>query len=284
MAQVGEQEIRTEFVDRVLKGFAEAAYKFKQACTIASTNGWKNAFYRETNSALSGPNGNGIRLLPRGANFPQASVEWTRIDSYIEKYGLEDNIFWEDILTDDIEVQARTMFRIAEGVTKAVDDQIYSQLKTDAGNTIQVATGLYWDGTSGAIIDVMMNAKQLIAEANYDPSDLMMFISPKDHRSIVNYLASKGAQFPSIGEDMARNGRAGNIAGISLVISNSVTASEALIVKPRICAIWRAAVPLTTEVITDPYKSVKIRAVEMGVTQVTDPSAVVRIKGTQGAF
>jgi len=53
------------------------------------------------------------------------------------------------------------------------------------------------------------------------------------------------------------------------------------VVVPQICATWKEAVPLTSTVIADPYKGVTIRAVEIGVTQVTDPKAIVLIKNTQ---
>jgi hypothetical protein len=286
MVQVGESELRKEYVDGMVKGFAEAQYKFKQAVTISSTNAWLNTFYQETPTVLTAATGNAVKGIPRGAAFPQASVEWTKQESWVNKYGAEDNIFWEDILTDDVDVQARTIFRITEMVVKAVDDEIWSVLANGGSfatliNGFRIDQDKYWNGLSGAVIDNLMYAKQLIAEDNYDTSDLMAFISPRDHRSIVSWLSGKGAQFPSVGEDMARNGRVGSLAGIRLVVSNSVTTSQALVVKPKICATWKEAVPLQSELVTDPYKSVKVRVVELGTTQLTDPSAVCLITGTQ---
>lgn len=283
--QTGTASLRAEVVDKTIKGFATATYKFKQAVNISSTNAWKNTYFREASGALTGATGNAIKGLPRGANFPQAVVTWEEVTARLQKYGLEDNIYWEDILTDDIDVQARTMMRIAEGVVKAVDDEIYSVLsEADSPSnihTILIAQTKHWNGTSGAIIDDLMQAKQMISQYNYDTSNLMAFINPRDHRSIVNWLAGKGAQFPSIGEDMANNGRVGKLAGIQLIVSNSVAASRALIVVPKICATWKEAQPLTTEVTTDPFKSVRIRAVEMGITQLTDPKAVCFIRNTE---
>lgn len=284
--QVGKTNLRKEVVDEIIKGFATAAYKFKQAVTISPTSAWTNIYYRENPTALSGPTGNAIRGIPRGANFPQAVVNWEKVSSVIEKYGLEDNIFWEDILSDDIAIQARTMFRIAEGVAKAVDDQIWavlteSQVATNI-NGFTVGSTLHWSGTSAAIINDLMRAKQLISENNYSTENLMCFLSPKDHRSVVQYLAGKGAQFPTIGNDVASNGRVGKLVGIDLIQSNSVTASFALVVVPKICATWKELVPLTTDITTDPYKSVRIRSVEQGVCQLTDPKAVCLIANTQG--
>lgn len=281
--QVGTADMRTIVYDKTVKGFAEAMYKFKQAVTISPTSAWKNYFYRETSTALSGPSGNAIKGVPRGAAFPQAVVSWEKVSTVIEKYGLEDNIHWEDILSDDVDVRTRTLYRIAEGVTKAVDDEIFNTLSEDLSvSSIQSVTCTAgWDQSSAAIIDNLMHAKQLIGTYNYPTEGLMVFINNKDHRSIVNYLAEKGAQFPQIGNDMATNGKVGNLVGMQLVVSNSVPASYALVVVPKICGTWKEMVPLQTTTKEDPYKSLTVRAVEMGVTQLTDPKAVVLIKNTQ---
>ena len=285
--QTGTASLRKEVVDSVIKGRADAEYKFKQAVTISKTNAWKNTFFREDTTVLSGASGNNTKGIPRGAAFPQAIVTWEEVSKRIEKYGLEDFVLWEDILTNDIDVQRRTMFRIAEGVVKAVDDEIWDILtESQSPSAIQSVTltgGQTWDASSAAIIDDLMNAKQLIGEKNYNTSNLMCFISERDHRSVVNYLAEKGAQFPSIGTQAARNGRIGALAGINFVVSNSVTASFALVVVPKVVGTWKQAVALSTDVEVDPYKGTRIRSVEMGVTQLTDPSAAVLIINTQSA-
>ena len=99
----------------------------------------------------------------------------------------------------------------------------------------------------------------------------------------MNYIAGKGAQFPDFGNEVARNGNAGKLAGVGIIVSNSVSASNALVVVPQVCATWKELVPLQTTIITDEYRAVTIRAVEEGITQLTDPSAVIRIFGTQKA-
>ena len=286
--QVGDVALRKEVVDAAIKGIGKATYKFKQAVSISTTNAWKNYFYREASAALTGPTGNAIKGIPRGANFPQAVVKWEKVPTWIEKYGIEDNIYWEDILTNDIDVQGRTLFKIAEGVAKAVDDEIWDVLTEGRSPTnihsvtiTQSGTVDSWDTASAAIIDDLMHAKQKIGTYDYPTNNLMCFISLKDHRSIVKFLADSGAQFPSLGTEVARNGRIGKLAGITLVESNSVTASFALVVVPKLCATWKAAVPLQTNVEVDPFRSTRIRAVEMGVTQLTTPKAVCLIVNTQ---
>jgi hypothetical protein len=283
----GQQEVRGTFYDKVVKQIAAQTYKFKQAVSVVPTSAWKNFFFREDTTVLTGQTGNAIGGIPRGAEFPQASANWTLIQSTIKKYGLEENIPYEDLISDEIDVRDRTLIKIAAGVAKAVDDEIWDTLTENrvpvAIQSITLGLNYEWDSSSAAIIDDLLQAKQLISEQNYDTEDLMAFVSPKDYRRIMNYLAEKGAQFPSVAAGVATNGVQGSVAGITLVTSNSVTASWALVVVPKRCGNWKELVALQTTTKEDPYKSLTIRAVEMGVTQLTDPKAVVLIKNTQAA-
>lgn len=284
--QVGTANVRAQIFDGVVKGFATQSYKFKQAVTVSSTGAWKNYFFRESPDALTSPTGNNIRGIPRGAAFPQAVVQWERVLATIEKYGLEDNIHWEDLISNDIDVRDRTLFRIAEGVVRSVDDAIWAGLGgTGVVSGIQSfsVVNRSWNDSSAAIIQNLMRAKRLIGEKNYDTSNLMLFVNQRDHASIVGYLADKGAQFPTIGADMASNGRAGSIVGMQIVVSNSVSASNALVVVPKVCGTWRELVPLQTNTTEDWGKSARVRAMEWGTLQLTDPSAVCLIIGTQSA-
>lgn len=280
----GSADIRTLTFDKIVKGFAMATYKFKQILTISSTNSIYNYFYREQNTALSSPTGNNIKGIPPGAAFPQAYQLYERILATANKYGLEANILWEDILADDVDIRNRTLARIAEGVAKAVDDQIFIDLGgTGTVGSIQSFSiiGREWDQSSAAIFDDIGRAKQLIATQNYPISDLVLFVSPKDERSIMSYLGNKGAQWTNVGSDVVLNGATKQINGTTIIVSNSVTASNALLVVPKRCATWKELYPITTVTNEDPYKSVMVRAAEFGVTELTDPLCVVRIFGTQ---
>ena len=234
---------------------------------------------------MTGPTGNAIKGIPRGANFPQAVVNWEEKSAVIEKYGLEDNIMWEDIRTNDINVQDRTLFRISEGVAKAVDDEIWDELTESqtpvATQSVTIANGWEWDTASAQIIDDLMFCKQLIGVKNYPTNKLMCFISEKDHRSIVKFVTDSGAQFDRLGDETARNGRVQGLAGIKFIVSNSVTASHALVVVPKLCATWKQSFPLSTDLKVDPFRSTRIRAVEEGVTLLTDPQACVLLINTQ---
>lgn len=286
--QVGSISLRSEVVDKAVKQVAARQYKFKQAVAISSTSAWKNTFHREETDIPSGQTGNAFKGIPRGANFPQYALSWEEISVRITKFGAEDNILWEDILSDDIPVQARTIIKLTSGVTKAVDDHIWDKLTEDRGmdgviSSFSITGYRHWDNASAAILDDLMHASRLIAEANYDVSDLMCFISPYDKQSIMTYLADKGAQWPSIATGVAKNGVIGQLAGITLIESNSVSASYALVVKPKICATWRQLVPLKSWTTEDPGRSLRVRIVEEGALELTDPKCCVLIANTKAA-
>ena len=290
----GTVGIRKEVIDSMVKQTAARSYKFKQAVAIIPTSAWKNTFFREDLTVLTGQSGNAIKGIPRGANFPQATVDWEEVSVRIIKHGMEDNIAWEDILSDDINVQAMTIIRLTEAVVKSVDDDIWDSLTQGVhlGPTLQdsniviqsfaLATGYEWDSGSAAIIDNLMRASEEIStNGNYDVSNLMCFVHPYDKRQIMNYLADKGAQWSPIATDIATNGRIAKVAGVTIVESNSVSTSFALVVKPKTCATWKELVSLRSTTVDDPYKSLKIRVVEEGVLELTDPKAVVIIKNTR---
>ncbi|KKN36377.1 hypothetical protein LCGC14_0774150 [marine sediment metagenome] len=289
--EVGTKGLRTEVVNKVIKGRADATYKFKQAVTIVRTSAWRNQFFREDPDILDDPDGNSVKGIPRGGNFPQAVVQWEKIDSYLEKYGLEAYILFEDERTNDINTIKRTLFRITERVIKSVDDEIWAKLSEadENGNPItqvdiqSVTLGAgdgKWDQASAAILDNIGMGRQLIAEKNYDTSNLLLYVNPKDHRSIVNYMAEKGAQWTSVGEDMIKNGRTRKIGGVQLVLSNSVAISYALMVIPKVCGNWVENLALQSDLQKEAFKGTRVRVAEIGVTQVTDPKTCVIFKNT----
>jgi len=283
--QVGSVSLRAEIVDKIVKAAAKPLYKFKQAVLISSTNAWKNTFFRQDPAVLTGGTGNLTKGIPRGANFPQASVSVVEVYAHIEKYGLEDSIMYEDILFNDIAMQDRTLFKLAEGVTKAVDDEIWDKLtesqSPSAIQSVTMAAGFEWDTASAQIVDDLMFAKQVIGVANIATGRLDCYISEKDHRSIVKFVTDSGAQFDKLGETAAVNGRVQGLAGMRFIVSNSVTASYALVVVPKLCATWKAAVPLQSDTQNDPFRSTRIRVVEMGVTQLHEPMSCVLMINTQ---
>ena len=276
--------LRAEDFDSMVKGFALQAFKMKPLLMESSSSAWIETYYRETATELSGGTEEAVRGVPRLAQFPHGEVQWTKVQSYIEKYGMEGVISWEDAMQSNIDVIARTLLRIGRAVAYAVDTQIYSVLSPSAGNTYAITAGNEWDSATPAnrdpIYDIL-RAKRELADDNFDPNvNGVLVVSPTDYvnllrnTKVVNNPAFKAA-------DVVANGVVGQICGLRIVESIVVTADEALVLIAKECGTWKSAAGITTHTIEDKGIKYTIRAYEMGVAQVTTPNAICKITNTQ---
>lgn len=280
----GEQDIRAEQFEKMVKGFALQEFKMKQLVMVSTANAWIETYYRETATELTGGLGSAVKGIPRLANFPYGEPSWTKVQSYIEKYGMECILSWEDALTSNIDVIARTLLRISRAVAYAVDLQIYAALSGAAGNTIAITAGYEWDSATVANRDPiqnLLNAKKELYIDNFDPdgNETFLCVSPKGYADLLgNSKVVNNPTFKSA--DVVTNGVVGKLCGLKIIVSNVVTADQALVAIAKECGTWKSASALS--VFTVPDKGVKytIRAYEMGVCQVTTPNAICTITNT----
>jgi len=68
--------------------------------------------------------------------------------------------------------------------------------------------------------------------------------------------------------------------GLNILVSNSVSADEALVLEGRVAATYREAEAMKTLVKKEEGIKYTLRAWEIGVPFVTDPSAIVKIDNT----
>lgn len=283
---VGQAELRAENIERMVKGFALQEFKFKQIVMQSNSNSWQESYYQETAADLTAKGTRSIKGVPRLANFPYGEASWTKKSAYMEKYGLEGVISWEDEKTNNIDVIARTLLRIARGVAKSVDDEIWNVLSESQSpstiNSVSITAGNEWDSATVANRDPVqdiLNAIKEISIDNYDPysNETFLLVSPTDFAN----LLGNNKFLNMYKEEVARNGRVGRILNTTVIVSNSVTADYAMVVVGKICGTWKAAAPLTVVTIEDPGIKKTIRAWEVGVTQLTNPEAVCLISNTQ---
>lgn len=280
----GTVGLRKEVVDAFLKGFAPNKYVMKQAVAIDSTSANKNTFWRADPDVLTANTGNSGAGLVRGEAFPQLTTEFQEIDAYLIKYGQKENVYWEDIRSNNINVIKRTLEKLAEKVIYDVDTKIYNVL-SDSGTpvdiqSVTITNGQYWDAASATVIDDLMFGQQLIGEKNYDTANLMIFVNHKTFRAMNNYIYEKGAQAPSAGDAVAKNGRVAKIAGVGqIIVNNVVPSSQALMVVPKKCGTWKSSFALTSATKDEAFTGTTVSICEEGTTQLTDPDAVVLFLG-----
>ncbi len=285
-SQVAQTQLEGENISRAVKGFALKKFKMRQVLTINSSDKWTETYYRETAAELTA-NGEtyNIKGVARGAAFPHVDPSWTKIQSIHIKFAAEASIFIEDKLLDAIDVQKRSTIRVGRSIANSSDLYIYSELSGATGIGTGAA-GATWDNTVVSDrdpIDDILAGIQNLDESNYDALENgFLLVSPKDYRSLIgNAKVINNPSFKTA--DVVSNGRVGQIAGLTIIKSTSVTADEAMIIVGQQAATWKSAVPMRSNVDTQTHWGVKdvLQSYEIGHVQVTDPAAIYVITNTQ---
>ncbi len=190
----------------------------------------------------------------------------------------------EDILTDTINVQARSAFKIAQSIANAIDLKIYNDLTTKTGTAGTVSAVAPWDASAEASrkpIEDILRGIQKITENNYDAkAGGVLLVNPHDYASLM--MNSKVINNPSFKTaDVVSNGVVGQIAGLTIVESTTVTDDEAMIIIRSRTATWMSVVGLTSAIIIKPGISTTIRSWEIGLMKITDPLTIYTIEGTE---
>ena len=279
--ETGAESLRAITYDNTVKQLAKYAYKFKQLVSVVPTGTWKDKFRRETLTIPAGISGNDTAGIPRGADFPNAVISWEQVTATIKKFGLEIQIDYEDIISSDFDQKDRMLQRLVEGIAKSVDTEICNILTesytVSATQSATVSKGR-WNESSGQIVkDIATMIKKV--KAYYDNADnFALVVHPDVAVEIMSYVYEKGSQAPTLGAQMALNGKITDLAGASIITSNVMNASYALLVVPQRCATWNELVALGTDTISKKYKGDTITGCEMGTTKLTDPKAVVQMQ------
>ena len=277
---IGEIDIRGENIERAVKGFANKMYKLKQVLLNEGSSNWTESYYRETNTPLTAGGNRDIKDVARGALPPELHPSWTKVSTIQKKFMGQVTIFYEDLKTNAINTQARSLFRCAEAIVNAEELYIYAQLTAATSTSGVVAAIDDWDSATIAnrspIDDILIGIGAMTTN-HYDvKQNGFLLVKPVDYASLLRN--SKVINNPSFKTaDVVSNGVVGQICGLKIIESTSVDADEAMIVMGNRAATWKQVVPLTSAIIDDPGVSIKIRCWEMGHIQITDPQALYTI-------
>jgi len=280
MATIGDYDVKGENIERAVKGFANKLYKLKPILLNQSSDKWTETYYRESSTPLSAGGNRNVNDVARGALPPEVHPSWTKTSTTQKKFMAQELVFYEDKVTDAIDVQARTMFRVAEAITNAVDTYIYAQLTAVGGTSGVVTAADDWNSVTVANRDSIGDILIGIGAMGMNHYDVLtngyLLLSPRNYASllrdtrVVNNPSFKTA-------DVVSNGVVGEICGLKIVQSTNVDEDEAMIIMGNRAATWKSVVGLSTTVIEDQGVSNKIRAWEMGHIQITDPMAIYTI-------
>ena len=277
---IGEIDIRGENIERAVKGFANKLYKLDQILLKQSSSNNSENYYRETNTPLSAGGNRNVNDVARGALPPELHPSWTKVTTYHKKFMGQALIFYEDLLTNAINTQARTAFRVAEAIVNAKDLYIYTMLTAATSTSGVVAAADDWDSTTiqnrDPIGDILIGIGAMTTN-NYDvKSNGYLLIKPVDYASLIrNDKVINNPSFKTA--DVVSNGKVGQICSLTIIESTNVSADECMIVMGQRAATWKGVVGLKSAIIIDQGVSIKIRSWEMGHIQITDPQALYTI-------
>ena len=283
-AKVGETVVFGENISRVVKVFAQKKFKLKPLLMNVKSSNWTETYLKEDPTILTASGTRNIKGIGRLSEFPTVERSWTKVSADHFKYGDTGIISMEDILTDQINVVARTMNGIAESIVNRVDIAIYAALTAETNTSGTVAAVAAWDATAGSTqnpINDILRGIQAIDENNYDALEGgTLLLNPHDHASLMQN--SKVINNPSFKTaDVVSNGRVGQIAGLTIVKTTSVTDDEAMIIINQRAATWQEVVGITAETEKKPGVSTTITSWTIGQIQITDPKAIYTITGTE---
>ena len=292
-SKVEGQYIRGLEIDKVIKGIAEVEYSFKDDLEVSSTPGDSIRWYQETFGDLTATSPMRVANVAALTPFVTLEKDWTRNTSYTRKYGAEGFISDEDIRTADIDVLARSLWALVRAITKQTDTRILNivtQNFADPGNTgISAAVNMVtssgaWSvqATCDPIRDLLEAQKAIYVSGGYNASSPTVWLSPQDHVNLKNWIIStKGSSIPQFSSAQIEKGAVMQLLGMNIKVSPNVTADKAVMLIPKLCATWKTAQGLTSDVTTNPGIGKRIRVWEDGEAILTAPKAVCFISNTQ---
>ncbi len=279
---VGKKDIRGENIERAIRGLSNKRFRLKGLLLNQSSSTWTETYYSEDVSILTASATRNIKEVGRLSDFPNVDPSWTKNQAPHIKYADQTVISMEDNLTNAIDVQGRSLFKLAEGIANAVDAAIYAALTAQLSTSGTVAALKKWDSSTVSerdpITDLLIGI-QAMDENNFDALDGgRLLITPKNYRDLLSN--SKVINNPSFKTaDVVSNGVVGQLVGLTIVKTTSVTDDECMIIINQRTATWKSVQSMRTAVIDDPGIKITIRAWEIGQIQISAPKAIYTVTG-----
>ena len=276
----GKKDIRGENVERAIRGLSNKRFRLKGLLNNQSSDKWTESFYQETAAILTASGTRNIKEIGRLSDFPNVDVSWTLQQAPHIKYGDQTVISMEDNLTNAIDVQGRSLFKIGESIANSVDAAIYAKLTAETGTSGTVSSVARWDDSTVSLRDPVTDILagiQAMDENNFDALEGgRLLVNPKNYKDLMTN--SKVINNPSFKTaDIVSNGAVAQLVGLTIVKTTSVDADEVMIIINQRTATWKSVVSLRTAIIDDPGIKITIRAWEIGQIQINAPKAIYTI-------
>ena len=294
-----EADIRGLNIDKLVKGFGEIANTFKQYVQVTKTSAREIRWFQKglttatAMNKLDTPTTQGVTTTRISNTSFKArpfvtEQKWQRNTSYIKKYFVESPLIsMEDIKDNDIDVLAGNIRDLVDAVGRKIDLAIYDCLTEGTNGTPNPTTvndtaataGWSVVATADPILD-LLNAKQEIQVAGYNPEGAVCLMNPIEYKELLSFLINvKGSSIPSFSSAAVKNGVVMELLGLKIAVSQNATTTYVVTFVPKRAATWKSFMPLTSATIDEPGIGKKFRVWEEGVAILTDPLAVHVLTG-----
>lgn len=285
----GQAEIRGIDIDKLAKGFADEEIVLKRFVTVSNTSAREIRWYQKTSGFLTATTTTGAATyIQTGEKALPTVIEqsWTRQTSYVKKFFVESPLISEeDIKDSDIDILATNIRDLVRAVEYDVEKHIWNVLTENQTPSLinTNASTAAWDAANGQDpVEDIMEAKMNIRTNGYNPEGGVLFLSPKDHKSLLTWLiTTKGSSIPSFASARVGDGVVMELLGLRVVVSTIVTADKACVAVPNRAVTYKQFEPVTARQIEEVGMGRKVRVWEEGVAILTDPKAVNLITNTQ---
>jgi hypothetical protein len=279
-----EADNRKQTWERDIKGFAKKRYVVKNFLMTQSSSAWNNSFYQKTATSLTGGQSSTVKGIPPGADFPFMERGTTLKNAVILQHGGEGVIYWQDILTSNIAIEAETISDVTDAVVYSVDNICYSTLSENDTpttiNTVAITAGYEWDSDTtqnrDPTVDIAKCIEQITTDRYPIVSSGLGFIAMNEATFTYFITNSKVLNSPllHLAEGNEDNGFVGSFMRLGVYVSPTITNDKVLVGMKKKCGTWKQVQALTVDVIIDPQKKYTIRASEIGTVQLTDPESL----------
>jgi len=283
-----EADLRKEYIDSAVKAVNAEAQRLKVLCVIDSSSSWTESYYRETNAdSTDGGTGSAIKGIPQMAAFPFVEVTETKVSSVVLKFGDESVISEEMGMRATVPILKRHIVRMARKINYQISSHIEGIMSASAGNTFAITADYEWDSATPANRDPVYDILYGINMLRVDGIDALngngfLVVNGTDYTNIIsNPKVLNHPTFKSI--SAVQNGQVAILCGLTILVSEVVTADQAYIVVKGESLVWKEQQTLKVVTMEDPGKSTTIRAWEYGVCQLHAPNGICKITNTRAA-
>ena len=282
----GQALIRGLNIDKVSKDMLEEASIFKNEVKNESTSSREIRWYQKTSGLLTATTPAKISAIAYGARPFVLRRTWTRNTSFTKKYLLDSEMIdMEDETDSDVQVFLNTAEDLTDAVAFDRDSDIYTVISEGGTPTLinDVTSVAAWNATSGQnpYADVTQ-AEQLIREGTNRNPVLKIYLNPKDHKSLKDWLVTvKGSSIPGFSSQLVENKPLIMFDSKQVIISDNVPADEAMVANLERGAIYKEFSGLKTSIITEEQIGRKLRIGTNGITLLVRPEYIALISNTQ---